>query len=153
MCVTFRPILRPTRLYIGPYLCGLMWVHINVIYAGSSVSSCPVKQELHRIRQLVCSWMYIHCTIQMHCSDQSRWFFALERASFGAELVPIVTLWLVLCSSKNCFGVVHKVRHARGEGVRESVTVCDRGRGIKSMWRHAYNFFFIHMKHKIESDV
>ena len=24
---------------------------------------------------------------------------------------------------------VHKVRHARGEGVREVVTVCDRGRG------------------------
>ena len=26
-------------------------------------------------------------------------------------------------------GAVHKVRHARGEGVQEDVTVCDRGRG------------------------
>ena len=30
-------------------------------------------------------------------------------------------------------GAVHKVRHARGEVVREGVTVCDRGRGVKSM--------------------
>ena len=28
---------------------------------------------------------------------------------------------------------VHKVRHARGGGVREGVTVCDRGWGVKSM--------------------
>ena len=39
-------------------------------------------------------------------------------------------------------GAVHKVRHARGEGVREGVTVCDRGRGVKSMWRHAYTNFY-----------
>ena len=31
-------------------------------------------------------------------------------------------------------GAVHKVRHARGgKGVREGVTVCDRGEGVKSM--------------------
>ena len=30
-------------------------------------------------------------------------------------------------------GAVHKVRHARGlEGVPESVTVCDRGRGSRA---------------------
>ena len=40
-------------------------------------------------------------------------------------------------------GHVHKVRHARGGGVWEGVTVCDRRR-VKSMWRHAYNFFIIH---------
>jgi len=34
------------------------------------------------------------------------------------------------------FGAVHKVRQAQGEGVREGVTICDRGRGAKSMWRH-----------------
>jgi len=28
-------------------------------------------------------------------------------------------------------GAVHKVRHARGEGVREGMTVCDRGGGKK----------------------
>jgi len=28
------------------------------------------------------------------------------------------------------------------EGVRECVTVCDRGRGVKSMWRHAYEKFY-----------
>ena len=40
-------------------------------------------------------------------------------------------------------GAVHKVRHARGgEGFREGVTVCDRGRGVKSMWRHAYTNFY-----------
>ena len=27
------------------------------------------------------------------------------------------------------YGAVHKARHARGEGVREGVTVCDRGMG------------------------
>ena len=36
-----------------------------------------------------------------------------------------------------------------GEEVREGVTVCDRGRGVKSMWRHAYTKFIIHMKHEI----
>src|SRR6218665_125931 len=30
-------------------------------------------------------------------------------------------------------GAIHKVRHARGGGVREGVTVCDMGRGSKSM--------------------
>ena len=30
-------------------------------------------------------------------------------------------------------GAVHKVRHAREEGVRQGVTVCDRWRGVKSM--------------------
>ena len=35
---------------------------------------------------------------------------------------------------KEKIGAVHKVRHARGEeGVREGVTVCDRGEGVKSM--------------------
>ena len=35
------------------------------------------------------------------------------------------------------------------EGVRESVTVCDGGEEVKSMWRHAYKFFIIHMEHEI----
>jgi len=30
-------------------------------------------------------------------------------------------------------GTVHKVRHARGGGGREGVTVCDRGEGVKIM--------------------
>jgi len=42
----------------------------------------------------------------------------------------------------NVLGAVHKVRHARG-GIREGVTVCDRGEGgIRSMWRHANTFFY-----------
>ena len=42
-------------------------------------------------------------------------------------------------------GAVHKVCHApRGEGVWESVTVCDRGRGVKIMWRHTVSFFTIY---------
>ena len=34
-----------------------------------------------------------------------------------------------------------------GGGVREGVTVCDRGRGVKSMWRHAYT----HVYHTYET--
>ena len=37
---------------------------------------------------------------------------------------------------------------SKGEGVREGVTVCDRG-GVKSMWLHTYTFFIIHMKDEI----
>jgi len=33
-------------------------------------------------------------------------------------------------------GAVHKVRHARGGGVREGVTVCDRGRGKEHVTFH-----------------
>jgi len=45
----------------------------------------------------------------------------------------------------SALGAVHKVRHAQGsKGVQECVTVCDGGRlGFKSMWRHAYNFFYL----------
>ena len=43
-------------------------------------------------------------------------------------------------------GAVHEVRHAQGEGVRGDVTVCDRGRRVKSMWRHIYKFLsYIHV--------
>ena len=37
-------------------------------------------------------------------------------------------------------GAVHKVRHAREGGVREGVTVCDRG--VKSMRRQAYTLLY-----------
>jgi len=57
------------------------------------------------------------------------------------KLVPLL--------SNGTLGAVHKVRHAQGGGVQEDVTVCDKGEGVKSMWRHAYNFFIIHMKHEI----
>ena len=51
------------------------------------------------------------------------------------------------------YGAVHKVRHARGgRGVREGVTVCDRG-GVQEHVTSHFSFFFIHMKPKIESDV
>ena len=66
----------------------------------------------------------------------------------------MITRHWVLMLVKRYRGL-HKVRHARrGEGVRESVTVCDRGRGVRSMWRHAYTFFYhTYMKHEIYSDV
>ena len=48
---------------------------------------------------------------------------------------------------------IHKVRHARGEGVREGVTVCDRGKGQKLVMSHFLNLFIIHIKPEIESDV
>ena len=47
-------------------------------------------------------------------------------------------------------GAAQKVRQALGKkGVREGVTVCDRGEGVKSMWRHTYKKSIIHMKHEI----
>ena len=50
---------------------------------------------------------------------------------------------------------LHKVglRHARGEGVREGVTVCDRGRGGPRASDVKLLKFFIHIKPKIESHV
>ena len=30
----------------------------------------------------------------------------------------------------------------KGEGVREGMTVCDRGRWLKRIWRHTYKFFY-----------
>ena len=40
------------------------------------------------------------------------------------------------------YGAVHKVCHApRGEGVWESVTVCDRGRGGKDCVTSHFQFF------------
>ena len=50
-------------------------------------------------------------------------------------------------------GAVHKVRHARGEGVREGVTVCDRGEGVQEHVTSHFKNIFIHMKPTIESDV
>src|SRR6218665_2517832 len=50
------------------------------------------------------------------------------------------------------FGAVHKVSHARGEGVREGVTVCDRGR-VRTCDVTLINSFIIYMKHEISSDV
>ena len=38
-------------------------------------------------------------------------------------LIDLSTLYVI------AYGAVHKVRHARGEGVREGVTACDRGGG------------------------
>ena len=46
-------------------------------------------------------------------------------------------------------GAVHKVRHGRGEGVRESVTVCDRGRGSRACDVTLITKIVIHMKHEI----
>ena len=42
---------------------------------------------------------------------------------------------------------------SRGKGVREGVTVCDRGRGSRACDVTLINFFIIHMKHEISSDV
>ena len=39
------------------------------------------------------------------------------------------------------------------EGVRESVTVCDRGGSQEHVTSHFLNFVVIHMKREIESDV
>src|SRR6218665_1803206 len=50
---------------------------------------------------------------------------------------------------KTRFGAVHKVRHARGGGVREGVTVCDRGRGSRACDVTLIQIFIIHMKHEI----
>ena len=50
------------------------------------------------------------------------------------------------------YGAVHKVRHARGEGVRKGVTVCDRGGNSRACDVTRLKIF-IHMKPKIESDV
>jgi len=40
---------------------------------------------------------------------------------------------LIVTAYGHCFavGAVHKVRHARGEGVREGVTIYDRGSGVQ----------------------
>ena len=46
-------------------------------------------------------------------------------------------------------GAVHKVRHARGEGVREDVTVCDRGKGPRACDVTLLNFFILHIKPEI----
>ena len=40
-----------------------------------------------------------------------------------------------------------------GEGVRESVTVCDRGGGSRACDVTLIHIFIIHMKHEISSDV
>ena len=40
-----------------------------------------------------------------------------------------------------------------GVGVREGVQFVTGGVEVKSMWRHTYKFFIIHMKHEIQSDV
>ena len=40
-----------------------------------------------------------------------------------------------------------------GEGVREGVTVCDRGMGSRACHVTLIHFVIIHMKHEISSDV
>ena len=48
---------------------------------------------------------------------------------------------LSVCYNWEQFGAVHKVRHARGgEGVREGVTVCDRGGGQEHVTSRLYKF-------------
>ena len=56
--------------------------------------------------------------------------------------------WIrLLAHSIHTYGAVHKVRHARGGGVREGVTVCDRGRGSRACDVTLLNFFY----HKYET--
>ena len=57
------------------------------------------------------------------------------------------------CAGDVGLGAVHKVRHARGGGVREGVTVCDREEGVQEHVTSHFSNFFIHMEPKIESDV
>ena len=41
----------------------------------------------------------------------------------------LISMQLCSCMGRN--GAVHKARHARGGGVREGVTVCDRVREVQ----------------------
>jgi len=38
----------------------------------------------------------------------------------------------IVCEYACMYGAIHKARHARGGGVREGVTVCDRRRGPRA---------------------
>ena len=44
----------------------------------------------------------------------------------------------------NLLGAVHRVRHARGGGVREGVTVCDRGRVQGHVTSHFSDVFHMY---------
>src|SRR6218665_2271141 len=84
-------------------------------------------------------WVRIN---NLHCNPRS---FVNSRV-----LLSVSPNDVALC----LYGAVHKVRHARGgEGVREGVTVCDRGRGSRACDVTLIKFFIIHMKHEISSDV
>ena len=58
-------------------------------------------------------------------------------------------LSLTVSSSQWQFGAVHNVRHARGVWGPSRYDSLWQGEGVKSMWRHAYTFFIIHMEHEI----
>src|SRR6218665_618820 len=51
---------------------------------------------------------------------------------------------------KKVIGAVNNVRHARGEGAREGVTVCDRGKGSRACDVTLIQIFIIHMKHEFK---
>ena len=53
---------------------------------------------------------------------------------------PKTRRWEVKTRQK---GSVHKVPHARGEGVREGVTVCDRGGGSRAYDVTLLIFFYL----------
>jgi len=59
----------------------------------------------------------------------------------------LITKWQVSVAAVS--GAVHKVHHARGGRESEQVWQFVTGVGVKSMWRHAYKFFIVHMKHEI----
>src|SRR6218665_2646779 len=59
--------------------------------------------------------------------------FAIEMFSDEFSLKHALKYRNMTMSPNNMpYGAVHKVRHARGEGVREGVTVCDRGEGVRA---------------------
>ena len=45
--------------------------------------------------------------------------------------IPVKTCVTIVIESRP-IGAVHKVHHARGGGVQEGVTVCDRGEGSRA---------------------
>ena len=73
------------------------------------------------------------------------------RFKHGSRQKSILNLKIITCINARCFdlGAVHKVRHALGEGVREGVTVCDRGRGLRACDVMLINFLKSYMKFKV----
>ena len=75
---------------------------------------------------------------------KTKWKYALNNPRHGPIVVkedgyPLKWLWEFIK-----IGAVHKVRHARrGRGSEKVWQFVTEGRGFKSMWRYAYNFFYL----------
>jgi len=65
----------------------------------------------------------------------------------SVEFVGLTTL--PVFKSGPSWGRPQITSRSRWEGVRESVTVCDRGRGSRACDVTLIKFFIIHMKHEI----